>query len=176
MFETISTWPMELQIGLATGAGVFAAGVMYLALRGYYAKAAATADLDYLLEHSILPDTLERSRDDSDPFSQGSETERRKAPRRRGNPVAILLADEEPDSEPVEGYVIDRSLGGLGVELDDPVNVEPGMVLTVRPRRGAEHTAWTRVVVRSYEKLGANHRLGCQFTRPPNSQTMLHFG
>ena len=175
MFEAISTWPMEMQIGLATAAGVFAAGIVYLGVRGYYARGAA-AHLDHLLERSLPAHGAVGSPSASDLFSHGSNHERRQAPRRRGNPVAILLADEEPDSEPVAGYVIDRSLGGLGVELDASVTAEPGMVLAVRPRRGAEHVAWTRVVVRSFEKLGSNHRLGCQFTRPPNSQTMLHFG
>lgn len=175
MLETISTWPASWQIGLAAFAGIAAAAAMYLVLRAYYAKPAAVDDDDeYVREHSILPETVERSKDDSDPFSEGSGSERRKAPRRRGNPVAVLLADEDPDSEPVEGYIVDRSLGGLGVELEESVNVEPGTVLTVRPK--LETASWTRVVVRNYQKMGANRRLGCQFTRPPDGQTMMHFG
>jgi hypothetical protein len=174
MLETISTWPATWQIGLATGAGVFAAALAYLVLRSLYP--ATGVDPDYLREHSILPEDVERSAEDSDPFSEGSITERRKAPRRRGNPVAVLLSDEDAACDPIEGYVVDRSIGGLGVELEESVDVEPGMVIAVRPRRDVGCASWTRVVVRNYEKVGSSGRLGCQFARPPDSQTMLHFG
>jgi hypothetical protein len=176
MLETISSWPATWQIGLAAAAGVFAATLVYLVLRSLYPTTSSETDLEYLREHSILPEDVERSAKDSDPFSQGSTSERRKAPRRRGNPVAVLLADEDAEGEPIEGYVVDRSIGGLGVELEDSVTVELGMVIAVRPRRDVGCPSWTRVVVRNYEKLGSNRRLGCQFTRPPDSQTMLHFG
>jgi hypothetical protein len=176
MLESISTWPAAGQLGLAAAVGLVAAALVYVLLRSLFPTSKPEDDLEYLLERSILPNTVPLSPDGSDPFSQGSTSERRQAPRRRGNPVAVLLSDEDVATEPIDGYVVDRSINGLGVELEDWVNVEAGMVLAVRPKSGAKCAAWTRVVVRNYEKVGSHPRLGCEFTRPPDSQTRLHFG
>jgi hypothetical protein len=176
MLESISTWPAAGQLGLAAAVGLVAAMLVYVLLRSLFPVARLEDDPEYLREHSILPDNVSPSAEGSDPFSQGSTSERRQAPRRRGNPVAVLLADEDVSVEPVDGYVVDRSINGLGVELDHPVDVETGMVLAVRPKSDAKCAAWTRVVVRNCEKVGSHGRLGCEFTRPPDSQTMLHFG
>src|SRR6516162_2209087 len=57
--------------------------------------------------------------------------ERRSAPRRRGNPVPILMSLPENASETSHGWVIDRSPEGLSVVAFASLPV--GMVMNVRP-------------------------------------------
>jgi hypothetical protein len=133
------------------------------------------ADEEYLQEHSILPNTVPRSTSDSDPFSDGSFTERRLAPRRHGKPVLVLLSDEQREVEPVKGHVIDRSVSGLGLQLEEEGEVEPGTVISVRPKDAPE-AAWVKLIVRNCERNGSLWRLGCEFVRPPDGISLMQFG
>jgi hypothetical protein len=111
----------------------------------------------------------------SDPFEQGSTSDRRTAPRRRGNPVAVRISDSEGQVEPVRGWVVDRSAGGLGLELEEEGDVEVGTVLSVRPT-DAPDLPWVKIEVRNRQKNGTTWRLGCQFIRPPAWNVLMRFG
>jgi hypothetical protein len=83
----------------------------------------------------------------SDPFLEGSASERRRAIRRKGSPVAVLLSDPQGREPPRKGLVVDRSLGGLSVLVEAAV-VE-GTALTLLPAKGPDGSRAIEVEVKS---------------------------
>src|SRR5262249_1200401 len=110
-----------------------------------------------------------------DPFDEGSKFDRRTAPRRRGNPVAVRVSDGDARVEPVRAWVVDRSAGGLGLELEEEGEVDLGTVLSVRPT-DAPDVPWVKIEVRNRLKHGTTWRLGCRFLRPPAWNVLMRFG
>lgn len=166
----------EWQIPIALGAGLFTAALIYLLIRFFLPRRRPEDDPEYLERHSILPSNVPRSETDSDPFSHGSLYERRSFPRRRGAPVAVQLALERHLDDPIIGYVVDRSTRGIGVELMDEQDMPAGLVLQVRPTNAATEVPWTKVIVRNFRRKDKLCLIGCEFIRPPDSQTLLLFG
>lgn len=104
----------------------------------------------------------------------GSKGEKRTALRREGNPVAVELTDEKMLGAPFDGFVIDRSVGGLGVVIDRTVEV--GTILSVRPRNAPETVPWVQIEIRSCRAENKEYLLGCRFVRTPSWSVLLHFG
>jgi hypothetical protein len=109
-----------------------------------------------------------------DPFLQGSSSERRVAARRVGNMVAVSVTDGDGQGTPVEGWVADRSVGGLCLRLDSPAGV--GSILNVRPRDSSSVVPWTQVEVKSCRQESDGWEIGCQFVRTPPWSVLLLFG
>jgi len=109
-----------------------------------------------------------------DPFVYGSATEHRSSIRRSGNPVEVLVADAEVTTELGRAWVVDRSLGGLCLQVDNPM--EAGTVLSVRASAAAQGTPWTQVEVRSCRQDGHRWQLGCRYVRTPSWSVQLLFG
>lgn len=170
--HALQQWP----IPIAVGAGLLTTGLIYLVVRFVFLRKRPEDDADYLERHSILPSKVPRSDSDSDPFSHGSFHERRSFPRRRGALVAVWLALERHLDDPIVGYVVDRSTRGLGVELQEAQDMPAGLVLQIRPTSAAREAPWTKVIVRNFRRKGATCLIGCEFVRPPDSNTMLLFG
>src|SRR5690242_4462946 len=59
-----------------------------------------------------------------DPFVQGSATEQRKSHRRGGNPVGVFIRAPGTGLEPKRALVLNRSTGGLRVEVEEMAAVE----------------------------------------------------
>jgi len=118
--------------------------------------------------------TDEEEQSSSDPFIEGSSSERRTAPRRRGNSVPILVSDADGVASPRHGIVVDRSIGGLGLRLD--LEVPVGSVITVRPEEASPGASWIQVEVIRCTQVGDSWRVGCQFLRTPAYATLLLFG
>jgi hypothetical protein len=122
------------------------------------------------LEPQVKPEREQR-----DPFVYGSATEKRSALRRRGNPVKVELSDAEATQEPTEAWVVDRSVGGLCLQVDKgPVPV--GTILSVRVSGASRGVPWTQVEVRSCREEGKVWELGCQFLKTPAWSVLLLFG
>jgi hypothetical protein len=109
-----------------------------------------------------------------DPFVHGSASEQRKAYRRSGNPVELLIALHGNKKTPCRGWVTDRSVGGLCVE--SPAEVAPGTVLEVLPANAPAMTPWIEIEVRSCRLIDQGWQLGCQFVRQPPWSILLLFG
>src|SRR5262249_10986832 len=56
-----------------------------------------------------------------DPFTEGSATEKRRALRRRGRRVRVLVTDADGKAEPIEGFVLDRSVNGLRLSVGNSI-------------------------------------------------------
>jgi PilZ domain len=110
----------------------------------------------------------------TDPFVQGSVMDRRSALRRRGNPVAVLISNEEAESPPEQGWVIDRSVGGLCLSVSK--QFEPESIVSVRTATAPEACPWIQLHVRSCRQIGKEWELGCQFVRTPPWSVLLLFG
>jgi CheY-like chemotaxis protein len=84
--------------------------------------------------------------------------ERRRWARRSGEPFKVVVREE------VEGWVKDRSQGGLGMWSDRPVAVDA--VLYVRPAGAPETAPWVRVQVTHCRPQKDGWAVGCRFVDP----------
>jgi hypothetical protein len=108
-----------------------------------------------------------------DVFLHGSATDRRAAPRRRGNTVEVLLS-RGPDQTPIHGWVQNRSMGGLCLRVEQPV--EEGKVIEIRPLNASDLTPWTPVEIRTCRAGDGEWEVGCKFVKTPQYNVLLLFG
>ena len=73
-----------------------------------------------------------------------------------------------------QGYVLDRSVGGLC--LMTPHAVPVGSVWKVRPCNAPRTTPPVRVEVKSCTAVNHEWKLGCQFEKTPSYAILLMFG
>lgn len=90
-----------------------------------------------------------------------ADEERRSLPRRRGNPIPVLIRRAAADTEHVPGWVIDRSPEGLCVLADQEVNV--GALVSVRPTHHVDGLQWFPARVCNCRLERSAWILGCQF-------------
>jgi hypothetical protein len=100
--------------------------------------------------------------------------DRRSDARRRGNLIPVLLSDAKGGADPFEGWVLDRSPGGLGLLVDEEVAV--GAVLTVRPAKSPAKFRWLRVEVKSCRPHQTSWNLGCKFLQRVSWNDLRLFG
>jgi hypothetical protein len=144
-------------VGPAIGVGVF--GLAFWAGRRFFAARPAARGAT----HTALAEA-----------HKGVNRDRRAAPRRRGGNTVEVRLDDGSGADPLPAWVLDRSIGGLGVLADAPVAV--GTPLKVRPKEAPETTPWVEVTVRSCKRNGPRYELGCQFHRTPDWSVLLQFG
>jgi len=109
------------------------------------------------------------------PDAPGKEThgERRATPRRRKQ-LAALVADIDALAEPRRAWIVDRSLGGLCLAVENPV--EPGTLLRVRAAAAPLRMPWVQISVRHCRSKGDIWHLGCEFVRTPSWDVLMQFG
>ena len=107
-------------------------------------------------------------------FLQGIIQDRRAAPRRQGGTTVELevsLGNEQPT---VRAWVLNRSIGGLGLLMDTPL--ELGQVIKVRARNSQGIKNWVELTVRNCRRSGIQYEIGGQFHHIPDWNQMLQFG
>jgi serine/threonine protein kinase len=104
----------------------------------------------------------------------GGGAERRTSPRRGGNVVAVLVTDGLAPEEPLRGWIVDRSAGGLGLLLCEALEI--GTVVRVRPDRPDVPSRWVSVRVVHCRPERVRWRIGCQFVQPPGWDVLTSFG
>ena len=117
------------------------------------------------------PPPEEKPKPDYDPFVQGSATEQRKALRRGGNPVEVIINVNQTE---MRGWVLDRSTGGLCLSMCE--EVAPGSRLKILPLNASNITPSVEVEVRSCRSNKSGFEVGCQFVKPPTWAVLLLFG
>src|SRR6202023_995109 len=70
----------------------------------------------------------------------GQDEERRALPRRRGNPVGVLICPSDVPGSPFHGWVVDRSPEGLCIVAEEAVPI--AVWLRVRPTDHPAGTDW----------------------------------
>jgi hypothetical protein len=115
-----------------------------------------------------------KARTAADPLALKGSTDRRASHRRQGGSVLVDITDGEHQTESTQGWVMDRSLGGLGIEVAAPQPT--GALLLIRPASATALVPWTQVEVRGCRREGDRWQLGCQFVRTPPYSILLLFG
>jgi len=108
-----------------------------------------------------------------EPLAPPSTAERRRAPRRWGDPVQLLLWDGVAGVEPFRGWIVNRSPGGLGISTAQPVAA--GTVFQVRVAIAPDSVPWTTVTVRGCYPLTGRWILSCEFVQVPSKEILLLF-
>lgn len=108
-----------------------------------------------------------------DPFTHGSATDKRRAMRRRGNSVRVLVSDKDAKAVPQEGWVLDRSLTGMCLAVRDAVPV--GTVLSVCVA-DADPRVWIQLTVRNCHQRKAVVAVGGELVGSHPSNVLWPFG
>jgi hypothetical protein len=108
-----------------------------------------------------------------DPFTGGSIADQRFSARRNAGSVAVHVANVDTSEPPVQGSVIDRSMGGLGLLL--PKTLAEGAHVRIRACEANVTTPWVEVEVKSCRKQGKNWQIGCKFVKTPPYNVLLTF-
>jgi hypothetical protein len=136
-------------------------------------QAAITQLQTDLRSHSQELDAyLDGTRKKPVPIKPVTTQERRAAPRRKGNPVSVYIRNGNAD--PFQGWVVDRSSGGLRLLVDDPL--EPGCVLSVRPVKVHPAFPWVQVRVKNCHPERKSWSVGCQFVHKLAWDDLQQFG
>jgi hypothetical protein len=103
----------------------------------------------------------------------GHSVERRRSPRRYGNPVQILLSDGRLADDSPRAWVMDRSKGGLGIASPHPYY--QGTNLGVRVANAPPGTPIVYVQVKSCHERAGRWFLNCAFIAVPPQEVLLLF-
>lgn len=158
-FFTDQPWTIPL-IGILVASLAFLAGRRWMVVR----HAPAVEKPEEELPSNLVTATV---------LMKKSEPDRRTAPRRRGNHVEVYLTEDSKQS-PVLAWVVDRSMGGLCLIVEQPV--KEGAILNVRPRQAPQTAPWTAIEIRSCRADEGEWEVGCRFLKPPQWNDLLLFG
>ncbi|MGF1582967.1 MAG: PilZ domain-containing protein [Gemmataceae bacterium] len=100
--------------------------------------------------------------------------EKRLAHRRQGRTVDISITDLDRHAEPINGWIIDRSTGG--VKFCAPQGWDVGKLLCVRVAHIGEAMPWIEVRVKHCRHTAKGWEVGCQFLHPLTWNILLAFG
>lgn len=108
-------------------------------------------------------------------ISPGSELEeRRLSPRRRKLLRVLLIHAGSSSKVPFPGWVVDRSLGGMCLSVDHPIDA--GEILIVRRPNAPDKTPWVELCVQSLRTKEDTWEIGCSFVRTPTWEILIQFG
>ncbi len=99
--------------------------------------------------------------------------DRRSWPRRK-RALQVVLQDAGGEGDPFPAWVMDRSLGGLGLSVDQ--SLEEGTVLRVRRLNAPADVPWVEIQVKSVRVKESTWEIGCQFTRSLTFDVLMQFG
>jgi hypothetical protein len=94
--------------------------------------------------------------------------------RRTGNLISVLLAINPEWEEPLRGWVLNRSTGGLGLLVEDPLEV--GSECYVRPSSDDFSSYWFPIRIISCARDHLRWRIGCQFLKDYSWSDLRGFG
>lgn len=100
--------------------------------------------------------------------------DRRGSTRRAGNPVSILITDSRQNREPISGWVIDRCSDGLGLLVEEALEV--GTFASLRPAAEQYSSRWMQVKIVYCHPERSSYRMGTQFVNKPSWGDMRMFG
>ncbi len=103
-----------------------------------------------------------------------SYADRRGTVRRDGAPVRVLLSSTTFRNGVNDGYVVDRSTGGLRILIQTAL--APGSTLQVKAVNAPDTVGFVTLLVRSCRKTGDHFELGCEFEKTPPWNVLLLFG
>lgn len=103
-----------------------------------------------------------------------SYADRRETVRREGTPVRVLLASPIFRNGACDGFILDRSTGGLRVAMS--IAIAPGAIMQVRAVNAPDTIGFVTVIIRSCRKNDDFFEIGCEFEKTPPWNVLLLFG
>lgn len=103
-----------------------------------------------------------------------SYADRRGAIRREGAPVRVVLSSPSFRNGVNDGFVVDRSTGGLRILMQTAM--APGSTLGVKAANAPDTVGFVTVIVRSCRKSTDHYEVGCEFEKTPPWNVLLLFG
>ncbi|MBA2227200.1 MAG: PilZ domain-containing protein [Thermogemmata sp.] len=100
--------------------------------------------------------------------------ERRASIRRGGAVVRVTVASPLFHRGVTDGFVLDRSTGGLCIAL--ATEVPRGVVLKVRAAHAPDTVGYINVIVRNCRRQEEYYEVGCEFEQTPPWNVLLLFG
>ena len=88
--------------------------------------------------------------------------------------MRIFISDAAAQEKPFEGWIVDRSVGGIRLSVQRPV--DPDTLMSIRACDAPDTIPWTQVRVIRCRSHGHYFEWGCQFPRTPPWNVMLLFG
>ncbi len=167
-FESAKSW-LTANLPLAVGGGVAILVLTFLALGAVFRR--RELDPSKLVKAGSAAAAEQAA--NWEPVGQ-SYADRRGAVRREGQPVRVVLAANAFRSGACDGYVIDRSTGGLKIAA--AAAVAPGTTMQVRAADAPEGVDFVTVIVRSCRKTDEHFEIGCEFEKTPPWSVLLLFG
>lgn len=167
--ETARTWATA-NLPFAVGGVVAVSVLLFLTINAAFRRRAL--DPDRLAPASANAVTGEKALS-WEPAGQ-SYADRRGAVRREGQPVRVTLASNTFRGGACDGYVIDRSTGGL--KIASQAAVAPGSTLQVRAVDAPDNVGFVTLLVRSCRNSDGHFELGCEFEKTPPWNVLLLFG
>jgi hypothetical protein len=147
--------------------GAFVGGVLALvALRLWRPRPRALLDPGIALDQGLSLDLLNA------PFA--SLGERRNSVRREGNLIPVLISDARAKAKPQQGWILDRSTGGL--RIASRTEAPSGVVLSLRTADAPDTVPWVQIEVKSCVPVSDYYQLGCSFLETPPWNVLLLFG
>jgi hypothetical protein len=111
--------------------------------------------------------------DDWGPSTQRPD-ERRRSFRRSGVPTAVLISEPGRPKQIFDGYVLDRSSGGLRLAMGSPIST--GVTLQIRATNAPSESPWIPITIRSCREVGDYFEVGVQFQEELPWSLLLMFG
>ena len=109
-----------------------------------------------------------------DTFRYGLGMARRRSVRLSGNRIPVLISFDEAKKEPLEGWIVNRSQGGLRLALAQALPI--GTVMEVRAVTAREEIPWVQVEIKNCREKDGIWELGCQFVAKPSPAVLASFG
>jgi hypothetical protein len=109
-----------------------------------------------------------------DAFRYGMGMARRKSVRLSGNQIPVQVSPDGSIETPWEGWIVDRSQGGLRLRVPEPIPV--GVVLRVRCLNAPENLPWAEVQITNVRDKQEYWEVGCQFLTDPPKDVLRSFG
>lgn len=100
--------------------------------------------------------------------------DRRNTLRREGQPVLVHISSPAFQGATRDGWVLDRSTGGLRLRTDAPV--AKGTIVQMLAENAPDTTPWVTAIVRSCKPIEQHFELGCEFETTPPWNVLLLFG
>ncbi len=175
MLDEAKTWAtanLPLAVGLAVAFGVLTFLIVNAGFRRRPQRELDPAKLGATKPAGAKSSPGERELNWETP--EQSYADRRGSVRREGQPVRVVLAATSFRNGVADGYVIDRSTGGLKIAAQ--VAVAPGSTMQVRAVDAPDNIGFVTVIVRSCRKADDHYEFGCEFEKTPPWNVLLLFG
>ncbi|MCS7020447.1 MAG: PilZ domain-containing protein [Gemmataceae bacterium] len=162
-------------VATAVGVGVT---VAVLAIYWWWRRPSATERLAQAAEEAatkrLRPDQAEIEAALEWAPRQMALAERRASIRRSGAVVRVTVASPLFTHGITDGFVLDRSTGGLCIALTS--EVPRGVVLKVRAAHAPDTVDYVNVIVRNCRRQDGYFEVGCEFEQTPPWNVLLLFG